>query len=274
MGEVYRARDAELGRDIAIKVLSSDAASDPERLRRFEQEARAASALNHPNIVTIHEIGEDDGTRFIAMERVVGDTLRRRLAGGALPEDDVVRYARQLAEGLAKAHGAGIVHRDLKPDNIIISEDGYAKILDFGLAKLTEKPPANDALTLDKQAPLTSEGNILGTVNYMSPEQALGDAIDARSDVFSFGSIVYEMATGTRAFDGKNVAAVLASILRDEPRPVRETKISGLPGSNTPATAIRSPAGDQLARPLVSNGSKPDASSKRHMAFARVRRRA
>ncbi len=172
MGEVYKARDLKLGRVVAIKVLQQEMASDSQRLRRFEQEARAASALNHPNIVTIYEIGEHEGTPYIAMEYVEGKTLREMLAGGPLPNDKLIRYATQMAEGLAKAHQAGIVHRDLKPENIVISVDGYVKILDFGLAKLL---PAGDiGSELSTLVQETTPGTILGTVGYMSPEQAKG----------------------------------------------------------------------------------------------------
>ena len=189
MGEVYKARDLKLGRDVAIKVLPEEMSADPSRLRRFEQEARAASALNHPNIVTIYEIGEHEGTPFIAMEYVKGRTLREILADGPLPNDKLIRYATQMAEGLAKAHQAGIVHRDLKPENIIISEDGYVKILDFGLAKLLPLDGVgSEVATMEKQA--TTPGTILGTVGYMSPEQAKGEEADFRSDQFSLGSIL------------------------------------------------------------------------------------
>ena len=197
MGEVYKAKDLKLGRDVAIKVLPQEMASDASRLRRFEQEARAASALNHPNIVTIYEIGEHEGTPFIAMEYVNGKTLREILADGPLPNDKLIRYATQLAEGLAKAHQAGIVHRDLKPENIIISEDGFIKILDFGLAKLL--PEGDVGAEVSTLARETIPGTILGTVGYMSPEQAKGESADFRSDQFSFGAIVYEMATGKEA---------------------------------------------------------------------------
>jgi TolB-like protein/Tfp pilus assembly protein PilF len=215
MGEVYKARDLELDRDVAIKVLQ---AADPETLRRFEQEARAASALNHPNIVTVHEIGEHEGTPYLVMEFVDGVTLREMLAGGALANDKLVRYASQIAEGLAKAHQAGIVHRDLKPENIIINDDGYIKILDFGLAKLLPRGEAGtERTTLGRE---TTPGTILGTVGYMSPEQARGQAADFRSDQFSLGAILYEMATGTRAFEGESPPQTLSAIIEDEPEPV------------------------------------------------------
>ena len=215
MGEVYKARDLKLGREVAIKVLPHEMASDSERLRRFEQEARAASAMNHPNIVHIYEIGEHEGTPYIAMEYVEGQTLREILAGGPLPNDKLIRYATQMAEGLAKAHQAGIVHRDLKPENIIVSDDGYIKILDFGLAKLL--PEGEVGAELSTLAIETAPGTILGTVGYMSPEQAKGQSADFRSDQFSFGTIVYEMATGKIAFERDSATQTLNAIIEDEP---------------------------------------------------------
>ena len=201
MGEVYRARDTRLGREVAIKVLPAVLASNPERLKRFEREARSASSLNHPNIVTIHDIGSADSVSYIAMELVEGRTLRDLLVPGPLPTMRLLTIATQVAQGLARAHEAGIVHRDLKPENVMVTEDGLVKILDFGLAKLTQPDSSGSGRT---QAPTvsgaTEEGVILGTVGYMSPEQAIGETIDYRSDQFSFGSILYEMATGRRAF--------------------------------------------------------------------------
>jgi TolB-like protein/Flp pilus assembly protein TadD/predicted Ser/Thr protein kinase len=218
MGEVYRARDRKLGREVAIKVLTREMATDSQRLRRFEREARAASALNHPNIVTIYEIGEHEGSPFIAMEYVEGRTLREILDDGPVPNDALVRYAAQMAEGLAKAHQSGIVHRDLKPENIVISRDGHAKILDFGLAKLRLEGDAGSQVpTLAK---VTTPGAILGTVGYMSPEQAKGQPADFRSDQFSLGAILYEMATGKRAFQRDTPAQTLAAIIENEPEPV------------------------------------------------------
>ena len=225
MGEVYKAKDTTLGRDVAIKVLRQEMTSDSDRLRRFQQEARAASALNHPNIVTIYEIGEHDGTPYIAMEYVEGKTLREILAAAPLPSDKLIRYTRQMAEGLAKAHAAGIVHRDLKPENIIISVDGYVKILDFGSAKLL--PEADVGTEVSTLAKATTPGALLGTVAYMSPEQAKGESADFRSDQFSFGTIVYEMAVGIPAFKTASAAETLSALLRDEPPPM---------GSEVPAS--------------------------------------
>src|SRR5215510_10204821 len=196
MGEVYRARDTRLGREVAIKVLPEATATDPDRRQRFEQEARSASALNHPNILTIYDIGSTNGTVFIAMELVDGKTLRELVASGEpLPTRKFLDVATQTADGLAKAHSAGIVHRDLKPENLMVSKDGFVKILDFGLAKLVE-PSTQDASVLPTAvAAPTEPGTVMGTAGYMSPEQASGHPVDYRSDQFTLGSIVYEMAS-------------------------------------------------------------------------------
>ena len=221
MGEVWKAKDTRLGREVAIKVLPAGVASDSERLKRFEKEARSASALNHPNIVTIYDIGESGGTSFIAMEMVDGQTLRKMLVDGALPTKRLLAIAAQMADGLAKAHWASIVHRDLKPENVMVTKDGYVKILDFGLAKLIQ-PDAPEGQ--ETHAPTVSAGTepgiVMGTVGYMSPEQALGKALDFRSDQFSFGSILYEMATGKQAFARGNAPETLAAIIREEPEPL------------------------------------------------------
>jgi predicted ATPase len=214
MGEVYRAKDTRLEREVAIKTLSLDRCSQPEALSRFEQEARSACALNHPNIVTIYELGHVNGTRYISMELVIGETLRELLASGPIPFRKAVAIAAQIADALAKAHAIGIVHRDLKPENLMISGDATAKILDFGLAKLlgVNSTPASDASTR-----ISERGIVLGTVGYMSPEQATGGEVDFRSDQFSFGSVLYEMVTGFPAFRKKTYAETTAAVLRDEP---------------------------------------------------------
>jgi predicted ATPase len=214
MGEVYRAKDTRLDREVAIKTLSLERCSHPEDLSRFEQEARSASALNHPNIVTIYELGHENGTRYIAMELVEGDTLRGLLASGPIPFRKSMAIAAQIADGLAKAHEIGLIHRDLKPENLMVSRDGTAKVLDFGLAKLLkpDHAPGSDATTS-----ISEHGTIMGTVGYMSPEQAMGEEVDFRSDQFSFGSVLYEMATGSPAFKKKTHAETTAAILRDEP---------------------------------------------------------
>jgi serine/threonine protein kinase/Tol biopolymer transport system component len=221
MGEVYRARDTRLGREVALKVLPSELASDPERLQRFEREARSASSLNHPNIVTIYDIGLAGSISYIAMELVRGEPLRALITEGVLPAKRLLQLCTQVAEGLAKAHAAGIVHRDLKPENVMVTEDALVKILDFGLAKLTRTDTSDGGRT---QAPTvagdTEEGILLGTVGYMSPEQATGKSLDFRSDQFSFGSILYEMATGRRAFERASAPQTLAAIIQDEPEPI------------------------------------------------------
>jgi serine/threonine protein kinase len=222
MGEVYRARDTRLGREVAVKVLLPEVSGDDSRRLRFEQEARSASALNHPNIVTVYDVGSVDSTIYLAMELVEGRTLRELLADGALPSRKMLDVGFQVAEGLAKAHDAGLVHRDLKPENLIVSKDGFVKILDFGLAKLAE-PISSDGLSALATAagtPGTVPGTVMGTVGYMSPEQASGRSVDYRSDQFSFGSILYEMATGKRAFQRNTGAETLTAIIREEPEPV------------------------------------------------------
>ena len=228
MGVVYKAEDTKLGRTVALKVLPPERVADPNRKRRFVQEARAASALNHPNIITIYDIDEADGVHYIAMEHVEGKTLERLIARHGLRVNEALKYAVQMAAALAKAHSAGIVHRDLKPTNVMVTDDGLVKVLDFGLAKLTEAAPTGDAETAVTLEPTTEEGTIVGTVGYMSPEQAEGKAVDARSDIFSFGSVLYEMLTGQRAFQGETKISTIAAILREEPKPLSQV-VEGLP---------------------------------------------
>src|SRR6266849_2076766 len=203
MGAVYRATDTRLGRNVAIKVLTAVTLSDKERLQRFEQEARATGMLNHPNLLTIYDVGSTEGTPYLVSELLEGETLRERLDRGAIPPRKAVDYALQIAHGLAAAHDKGIVHRDLKPDNIFITKDGRVKILDFGLAKLTG---AADSVKSQTDIPTrrvdTDPGKVMGTVGYMSPEQVRGRPADHRSDIFSLGTILYEMLTGRRAFHG------------------------------------------------------------------------
>jgi serine/threonine-protein kinase len=215
MGEVYRARDGRLQRIVAIKTLRRDVAGDPDRIQRFEREARSASALNHPNIVTIHDVGVDGTTSYIAMEWVDGQSLRELVAAGRpQPVPAVVRIGAQIAEGLARAHAAGIVHRDLKPDNVMVTREGLVKILDFGLAKLA--PAAHIGTQLATQSAGTGAGVLLGTVGYMSPEQATGAVVDYRSDQFALGIILYELSTGKRAFARESAPQALAAIIEDE----------------------------------------------------------
>ncbi len=214
MGEVYRAKDTRLDREVAIKTLSVERLAQPEALARFEKEARSASALNHPNIVTIYELGHVNGTRYIAMELVDGETLRQLLLSGPIPFRKAVTLAAQIAEALAKAHEIGVVHRDLKPENLMVCGVGNAKVLDFGLAKL---PAVNRVQDSNASTTITEEGVVMGTIGYMSPEQATGREIDFRSDQFSFGSVLFEMVTGIPAFRKSSHAETLAAILRDEP---------------------------------------------------------
>ncbi|HLE72099.1 MAG TPA: protein kinase, partial [Vicinamibacteria bacterium] len=223
IGEVYLARDPRLGREVALKVLAQELATDRNRIERFLQEARSVSALNHPNITVIYEIGGASGRDYIAFEHVEGRTLQAFLEeGGPLPIARLVDLALPLAEALDYAHGKGIVHRDLKPANIMISELGIPKILDFGLAKATkEVSGSSDAPTVSK---LTEEGVVLGTLAYMSPEQALGRSMDRRTDVFSFGTVLYEMATGTPAFAGGTATEVLNAVINKEPPPLKQVR--------------------------------------------------
>ena len=219
MGEVYRARDSRLGREVALKVLPAGYASDPERLRRFEQEARATATLNHPNILAVFDVGRQDGSPYIVSELLEGETLRARLRAGPLSLRRGLEYALQIIRGLAAAHDRGIAHRDLKPENIFVTRDGHVKILDFGLAKLTLPDPATMAglsagPTLDSA---TGQGAVLGTLGYMSPEQLRGAPSDARSDLFSFGAVLYEMLSGQRAFRGETTADTISAVLREEP---------------------------------------------------------
>jgi Tol biopolymer transport system component len=220
MGEVYKARDLELGRLVALKLLPEAAAFSADRRRRFGLEARAASALNHPNIVTIYEVARFETGDFIAMELVEGSTLNDMLRGGPLPLGDALKYASQIADALAAAHARHIVHRDLKPANIMITQRGLVKVLDFGLAKLTEPSPSDPGGEAETRTAQTQRGVIVGTLAYMSPEQAEGKRVDARSDIFSFGAVLYEMLSGERAFHGETTVSTLASILRDEPHPI------------------------------------------------------
>src|SRR5262249_32276670 len=218
MGEVYRARDERLKRDVAIKVLPSLFSQDRDRLRRFEQEARAAGGLNHPNILAIHDMGSREGAPYVVSELLEGDTLRMRLVSGALPVRKAIDYAIQIARGLAAAHEKGIVHRDLKPENLFITKDGRVKILDFGLAKVTR--PESAAARAGGSAPPpagTEPGIVMGTVGYISPEQVRGQSADARSDIFSFGAILYEMLSGKRAFQGSSPVETMSAILREDP---------------------------------------------------------
>jgi TolB-like protein/Flp pilus assembly protein TadD len=225
MGEVYRARDPRLGREVAIKVLPANLASDRGRLNRFEKEARLVASLSHPNILALHDFGQADGVLYAVTELLEGDSLRQRLSSETLPPRKVIEIGAAVAEGLAAAHGKGIVHRDLKPDNIFLTSDGRVKILDFGLARTAEliSPEAQTAAPTTP-AP-TEPGTVMGTVGYMAPEQVRGFLADARSDIFAFGCVLYEMASGKRAFAAATSAETMAAILRDTPAPVSPTRI-------------------------------------------------
>jgi serine/threonine protein kinase len=275
MGEVYRARDTRLGRDVAIKVLPPTLSVDTDRLRRFETEARSASSLNHPNIVTIHDIGESGGTSFIAMEMVDGQTLRELLAEGPLPTKRLLAITAQVADGLAKAHGAGIVHRDLKPENVMVTRDGFVKILDFGLAKLTQPEEPEGRTQAPTMSGETAVGTVMGTVGYMSPEQAMGRPVDFRSDHFSFGSIVYELATGKRAFARDSVPETLTAIIRDEPEPPFPGPMSRRGNKHAPRhrSNVRPPARGPRTRrrwnPIASRPRRPRRAHRRRRANPR-----
>jgi serine/threonine protein kinase len=222
MGEVYRARDPRLGREVAIKVLPASFSNDPDRLRRFEQEARAAGIRNHPNITAVYDVGSFEQAPYVVTELLEGETLRSRMAGGALAPRRAIDYALQIAHGLAAAHSKGIVHRDLKPENLFVTKEGRVKILDFGLAKLTQPESVLSQTNLPTAALSTEPGVVMGTLGYMSPEQVRGRASDARSDIFSFGAVLYEMLSGHRAFRGDSAADTMSAILREDP-PVRST---------------------------------------------------
>ena len=230
MGEVYRARDERLKRDVAIKVLPATYSQDPDRLRRFEQEAQAAGGLNHPNITAVYDLGSHEGAPYIVTELLEGETLRARLSGGPIAVRKATDYAVQIAKGLAAAHEKGIIHRDLKPENLFLTNDGRVKILDFGLAKLTQVEAGTGPQTNLPTAAGTEPGVVMGTLGYMSPEQVKGKAADQRSDLFSFGAILYEMLSGQRAFHRDSAAETMSAILREEPPDLSATNKSVQPG--------------------------------------------
>src|SRR5215470_1407967 len=220
MGEVYRARDTRLDRIVAIKVLPAHLSSDPARRQRFEREARAVASLNHPHICVLHDIGSQSGVDFLVLEYLEGETLAHRLERGPMPTQELLKIATEVTDALDKAHRQGVIHRDLKPGNIMLVKSG-AKLLDFGLAKPVTAPASatlTDMATASK--PLTAEGTIIGTFQYMAPEQLEGKEADARSDIFSFGAVLYEMATGKKAFEGKTTASVIAAVLASQPKPI------------------------------------------------------
>jgi serine/threonine protein kinase/dienelactone hydrolase len=256
MGEVYRAHDGRLDREVAVKVLPHELSGDSERLRRFEQEARAAGRLSHPNVLTVFDLGAYRGAPYIVFELLEGETLRQRLRGGALPVRKVIDYAAQIAAGLAAAHDEGIVHRDLKPENVFVTEDELVKILDFGLAKLLERePPEDDLGEQPTRSMLTAAGTMLGTVGYMSPEQVRGEGADARSDIFAFGAILYEMLGGRRAFHGDTSVEALNAILKEDPPELLEV------GARVP------PALEAIVRHCLEKRAERRFQSSRDLAF-------
>jgi serine/threonine protein kinase len=220
MGEVYKAHDTRLNRVVAIKILPASVAGDPQRRERFRREARAISSLTHPHICTLHDIGEHDGMEFLVLEYLPGETLAHRLLRGALPIEDVLRIAVELADALDAAHRAGLTHRDLKPANVMLTASG-ARVLDFGLAKRHGSHPdvVSSVANVTVQPTLTQVGSVVGTIQYMAPEQVEGKAADSRSDLFSLGAIVYEMNTGRRAFEGSSTTSLAAAILTSAPAP-------------------------------------------------------
>src|SRR5579871_1276561 len=220
MGVVYLALDLRLDRQVAVKVLRREALGDPDRKQRFVREAKAASALNHPNIIIVHEISEQDGTQYIVMEYVPGQTLHNRIDRKALSTRDTLDFALQISDALARAHSAGIVHRDIKPENIIVGNDGRIKVLDFGLAKVVaHEEIAPRGPSGDWNGEGTMAGSVLGTAEYMSPEQAMGNPADGRSDIFAFGAVLYEMLTGRRAFEAATKWAAMKAVMNQDPAP-------------------------------------------------------
>ena len=230
MGEVWRARDPRLGREVAVKVLPAGLSADAGRRHRFEQEALAAGALNHPNVLSVHDVGEHEGAPYLVFELLDGKTLRERLEEGPVSARRAAEWAAQIARGLAAAHDKGILHRDLKPENVFVLSDGRVKILDFGLAKLGplagEAQPGSDVATVSR---LTQPGTILGTVAYMSPEQVRGAAVDARSDLFSLGAVLHEMLTGRRPWVRETAAETMSAILKEDPPDLAVSGVAMLP---------------------------------------------
>src|ERR1039457_4240580 len=255
MGEVYRAQDTRLGRDVALKILPESFARETDRLRRFEQEARAVAALNHPNILAIHDIGQHEGSPFLVSELLEGESLGATLDRGALPQRKTIEYGVQIAQGLAAAHEKGIVHRDLKPENIFVTKDGRIKILDFGLAKLAQKAGAgSDEVTLASER--TAAGVVMGTASYMAPEQVRGEAADPRTDIFAFGAVLYEMLSGVRAFRRDTPAETMTAVLKDDP-----------PELSDPVRLV-SPALERIVRRCLEKNPEQRFQSARDLSFA------
>jgi len=236
MGEVYRARDTRLDREIAVKILPSHLSDNPEAKQRFDREARTISSLNHPNICTLYDVGHQDGIDFLVMEYLEGETLADRLRKGPLPIEQVLKYGIEICDGLEKAHKNGVVHRDLKPGNIMLTKTG-AKLMDFGLAKaaVVNASGSSSSLTVTLSTPvashpLTAQGAVVGTFQYMAPEQVEGKEADPRSDIFALGAVLYEMAAGKRAFEGKTAASAMAAVLEREPAPISSIQPMAPPG--------------------------------------------
>src|SRR5215470_13335120 len=258
MGEVYRARDTRLGRDVALKILPESFAFDRERLHRFEQESRAVAAFNHPNILAIHDVGQHNGSPFLVSELLEGESLRAVLDRGALPQRKVIDYGVQIAQGLAIAHAKGIVHRDLKPENLFLTKEGRLKILDFGLAKVVQKDCGTDvdsdgATVTSAQ---TAAGMVMGTASYMAPEQVRGESIDARTDIFALGAVLYEMLAGHRAFRRDTSAETMTAVLKDDPPELTELQ-HPVP-----------PALDRIVRRCLEKSPEQRFQSAKDLAFA------
>src|SRR5258708_5295246 len=253
MGEVYRARDSRLAREVALKILPESFARDEDRLRRFEQETHAVAALNHPNILAIHDVGHYNGTPYLVSELLEGKNLRTALEHGALSQRKMTEYGVQIAKGLASAHEKGIVHRDLKPENLFITRDDRVKILDFGLAKLATVSPADGATRTSAQ---TSAGTVMGTASYMAPEQVRGEPADPRTDIFAFGAVLFEMLTGQRAFARDTTAETMTAVLKDDP-----------PELTDPQRPI-SPALDRIVRRCLEKDPEQRFQSARDLSFA------
>ena len=264
MGEVYRARDTRLHRDVAIQALPSSLSKDPERLGRFQREARLLAALNHPNVAAIYGLEEADGSPYLVMECVEGETLAAKLAAGPLPVEEALAVGVQIAAGIAAAHEAGVIHRDLKPANVMVRPDGSVKVLDLGLARTVEVSGSDPSLSPTVTSGATGTGVILGTAAYMSPEQARGRPLDKRTDLFSFGCVLYECLTGQRAFPGETVSDSLAAILRAEP------DWNALPAETPPPIRRLLPAPSRKIRSAGSRTWRTRASRSR----TRSRRRA
>jgi len=255
MGEVYRARDTKLDRDVAIKVLPQAVAADPDTLARFEREAKAVAALSHPNILAIHDFGSQGGIAYAVTELLEGETLRGKLDAGPISQRQAVDYALQVARGLSAAHERGVVHRDLKPENLFVTRDGHVKILDFGLAKRVDAAPG-DRTSAPTSSGHTEPGTVMGSVGYMSPEQVRGLPVDNRSDIFAFGTILYEMLSGRRAFKKDTASDTMAAIIRDEP-----------PVLSEPGRSI-SPALDRVVRHCLEKDRENRFQSAKDIAFA------